>query len=94
MYGCQRNRKCVRFWSWDREINQDRICDYQVDKVNGQEYKLLLTFDLVIATFPLLDLDEFIPFFTAFLIEQALWYPCQEVNGINSILYNLVRMQL
>ena len=49
------------------------------------------TFVLFVLDGPFLDLDELVPFFGSFFVQESLWYPCEEICRIDCLLQAMMR---
>ena len=91
IYRSQGDRERVRLWSVSWQVDEDCVCGNTMKQGKGEPRTGMLTFVLFVLDSPFLDLDKLVPLLCAFLIQEGLWYPRQEICRIHCLLQAVMR---
>ena len=92
IYGCQRYRERIRFWSLSWQVDKDCVCKVDGEtEENIESSGCMPTFVLFVRDGPFLDLDELVPFLSSSFVQETLWYPRQEICRIHCLLQAMMR---
>lgn len=89
IYRRQRDRERIRLRSLSWQVDKDCICE--ADGETGERIESLPTFVFFVRDSPFLDLDELVPLFCPFFVQESLWYPREEICRIHRVLRAMMR---